>query len=138
MVFCAIPTANDVLCKKTTNMKKLTLSIIAIIVITLNLHADPIIIPTTVDPSNETTERGHRMPPAPVMAVVDIEAGTVSGTSPLLDGIVSYQIWEADGSLCIADASDPATAFRAVDGLHGTYMLRMRGDGYTLTGHIDL
>ena len=64
------------------------------------------------------------MPPAPVMAVVDIEAGTVSGTSPLLDGIVSYQIWEADGSLCIADASDPATAFKAVDGLHGTYMLR--------------
>ena len=78
------------------------------------------------------------MPPAPVMAVVDMEAGTVSGTSPLLDGIVSYQIWEADGSLCIADASDIATAFKAVDGLHGTYMLRMRGDGYTLTGHIDL
>lgn len=95
---------------------------------------------TDEETDKPTTEpnRGHRMPPAPVMAVVDMEAGTVSGTSPLLDGIVSYQIWEANGSLCIADASDIATAFKAVDGLHGTYMLRMRGDGYTLTGHIDL
>ncbi|MDE5723013.1 MAG: hypothetical protein K2H99_02390 [Paramuribaculum sp.] len=38
------------------------------------------------------------MPPAPIMVVVDVEAGTVSGTSPLLDGIVRYEIWEADGS----------------------------------------
>lgn len=101
------------------------------------------IVPVTPEyGDNENTkdlpDRGIRMPPAPIMVVVDVEAGTVSGTSPLLDGIVRYQIWEADGSLCIADASDPATAFKAVDGLHGTYMLRMRGDGYTLTGHIDL
>lgn len=91
-----------------------------------------------VNNQKDWPERGHRMPPAPIMVVVDVEAGTLTGASPLLDGIVKYQIWEADGSLCIADADNAAAALRAVDGRHGTYMLRLRGDGYTLTGYIDL
>lgn len=93
--------------------------------------------PEGVDPV-DLKDKGTRMPPAPIMVVVDVEAGTVSGTSPLLDGIVRYEIWEADGSLCIADADNAAAAFRAVDDRHGTYMLRLRGNGYTLTGYIDL
>ena len=61
------------------------------------------IVPVTPEyGDNENTkdlpDRGIRMPPAPIMVVVDVEAGTVSGTSPLLDGIVRYEIWEADGS----------------------------------------
>lgn len=91
-----------------------------------------------VNNQKDWPERGHRMPPAPIMVVVDVEAGTITGASPLLDGIVRYEIWDADGNLCIASASDAATALKAINGCHGTYLLRLRGDGYTLAGHLVL
>lgn len=72
------------------------------------------------------------------MVVVDIEAGTITGTSALLDGIVRYEIWDADGNLCIASASDAATVLKAINGCHGTYLLRLRGDGYALAGYLVL
>ncbi len=88
--------------------------------------------------TKDLPNHGIRMPPAPIMVVVDVEAGTLTGASPLLDGIVRYEIWDADGNLCIASASDAATALKAINDCHGTYLLRLRGDGYTLTGYIDL
>lgn len=127
-------------------MKQIIITLIAVVVSICPLFAQTPTTPTPLDYSEDGNvenrkdwpNRGHRMPPAPIMVVVDVEAGTITGTSPLLDGILRYEIWDADETLCIALASDAATALKAINGCHGTYLLRLRGDGYCLKGYITL
>lgn len=123
-------------------MKKYILTLMLLFAGLSALHsqtpAPPVDLDYSVDDPSTDAHRGRRTRPAPIMVVVDIEAGTITGTSALLDGIVRYEIWDADGNLCIASASDAATVLKAINGCHGTYLLRLRGDGYTLAGYLVL
>lgn len=103
--------------------------------------------PTTLYPTTEETDenpipdpnKGHRMPPAPVICTIDIENGTISGTSPLLDNIEEYQLWDADGEVCLISTSGKSGFFDMLRSLpKETYMIKLVCGTYSLTGYLTL
>lgn len=103
----------------------------------------PITIPVYDPPTDEDPERndgkGHKMPPAPVFCTIDIEEGTVTSTSPRLDDIDSYEVWSADGEICLATASTAEEFTASLSTLTpGNYTIRLICSGYYYTGLITL
>lgn len=102
--------------------------------------------PTTLYPTTEGTDdpqekpkHGHRMPPAPVICIIDIENGTISGTSPLLDNIEEYQLWDADGEVCLISTSSKSGFFDLLRSLpKETYMIKLVCGAYSLTGELAM
>lgn len=90
-------------------MKKLITALTLLMSAFTVVFADTFIVPITPvgnnDDDNDDKNNRHRMPPAPVFCTIDIEEGTVTSTSPRLDNIDSYEVWSADGEICLASAS---------------------------------
>ena len=95
--------------------------------------------PTDEDPQKSDGPNRHRMPPAPVFCTIDIEEGTVTSTSPRLDNIDSYEVWSADGEICLASASTAEEFTATLSTLTpGDYIIRLICSDYYYTGLITL
>ena len=82
--------------------------------------------------------KGHRMPPAPVMCLIDFEEGTISGDSPVLASVSDYQLWDADGSVCITASPLAADVLSYAAASPGeTFILRLVTPSLTLRGYIS-
>lgn len=80
----------------------------------------------------------HRMPPAPIMCFIDMDAGTVTFCSSVLDEIDSYQIYDESGEICIGAYDTPADFTTALTDLSGDYCLKFLTPKGTYTGYIKL
>ena len=79
------------------------------------------------------------MPPAPIFCTIDIEEGTVTSTSPRLDDIDSYEVWSADGEICLASSSTAEEFTASLSTLTpGDYTIRLICSDYYYTGLITL
>lgn len=104
---------------------------------------NPITIPVYDPPTDEEPEihygKGHKMPPAPVFCTIDIEEGTVTSTSPRLYDIDSYEVWSADGEICLASSSTAEEFTASLSTLTpGDYTIRLICFDYYYTGLITL
>ncbi|MDE7471058.1 MAG: hypothetical protein K2M57_06405 [Paramuribaculum sp.] len=83
--------------------------------------------------------RRNRMPPARVICDIDLEAGTITGASPLLADISRYEIWNEEGEICLHESDSAAAMTAALRGLGaGSYRVRLVGQGYALVGIVTL
>ena len=81
----------------------------------------------------------RRMPPARVICDIDLEAGTITGASPLLADISRYEIWNEEGEICLHESDSAAAMTAALRGFGaGSYMVRLVGRGYALAGIVTL
>lgn len=126
-------------------MKRFLAIILLLPFLTLIASAgNPITIPVHEPPTDELPERGdgnkgHRMPPAPVFCTIDIEEGTVTSTSPRLDNIDSYEVWSAEGEICLASSSTAEEFTATLSTLaSGDYTIRLICPDYYYTGIVIL
>ena len=83
--------------------------------------------------------RRKRMPPARVICDIDLEAGTITGASPLLADISRYEIWNEEGEICLHESDSTSAMTAALRGLGaGSYMVRLLGQGYALAGVVTI
>lgn len=83
--------------------------------------------------------RGHRTAPAPISCYLNFVNGTITGSSPLLEEIISYQLWSDDGAACIYSSPDASSFLQTIALLpEGYYILKFIGNGFSLSGHIIL
>lgn len=95
-------------------------------------------VPEDSDPI-EKEDRGRRTAPAPVRCLIDFSALTVTGSSPKLASIVEYQLWSADGSMClVAAATDNQFVTALLSQLPGEYLIILKGASYSLRGYLLL
>ncbi|MDE6048386.1 MAG: hypothetical protein K2G09_01655 [Paramuribaculum sp.] len=122
------------------------LLLLFILVFTANQMLGDTPPPTTLTPVGEDSDydpekpiKGHRTPPAPIICFIDIENGIITGTSPLLDTIEEYQLWDTEGESLIVSATDQSDFFASVRMMpKDRYMLKLKGIPYTLIGFIEL
>lgn len=102
----------------------------------VTLPVDP---PTTIgDPIVEPFPHRHRIPPAPIMCFIDMEEGTVTFSSSVLDEIDSYQIYDESGKICLGAYDNAADFTTALTDLTGGYCLKFLTPKGTYTGYINL
>lgn len=132
-------------------MKKLTaIIIVALIAVTaLPIYGETVETPLTYtpapdEPSDDDDDpddntRRNRMPPARVICDIDLEAGTITGASPLLAEISRYEIWNEEGEICLHESDSAAAMTAALRGFGaGSYRVRLVGLGYALAGIVTL
>lgn len=91
------------------------------------------------DLTDGDNNRRKRMPPARVICDIDLEAGTITGASPLLADISRYEIWNEEGEICLHESDSAAAMTAALRGLGaGSYRVRLVGRGYALTGIVTI
>lgn len=99
----------------------------------------PIEPPTTEDHDPDVIAYGkHRIPPAPIMCFIDMEEGTVTFSSSVLDEIDSYQIYDESGKICLGAYDNAADFTTALTDLTGGYCLKFLTPKGTYTGYINL
>ena len=102
-------------------------------------------LPLQYEPTEESDDditdnnRRKRMPPARVICDIDLEAGTITGASPLLADISRYEIWNEEGEICLHESNSAAAMTAALRGFGvGNYRVRLVGQGYALTGIVTI
>lgn len=65
---------------------------------------------TPDDPPREDPNRRHRMPPAPIVCIIDLLNGTISSDSPLMSDAETYQLLTEDGEICMIETENPSEA----------------------------
>ncbi|MDE5744469.1 MAG: hypothetical protein K2H84_02255 [Paramuribaculum sp.] len=99
----------------------------------------PVTFPIQNDPGDEKPDsHRHRMPPAPIMCIIDFEAKTVVFTSSTIEGIYDYQVYEADEEICVGSYGDTSEFVDALGSLSGNYCIRFITPKETFTGYINL
>lgn len=95
--------------------------------------------PETTDPIPDTKDKGHRTAPRPVVCIIDTKAHTMTSASDKVNNADTFEIWDADGLACLQVFDNKETFIGALASSSSqTVVIKLRGDGYTLTGHIDL
>ena len=124
-------------------MKKIITTLALLLSAFTVVLADTITVPITPVENDDTPPvndpNRHKMPPVPVFCTIDIEEGTVTLTSPRLDDIDSYEVWSADGEICLALSSTAEEFTASLSTLTpGDYTIRLICSGYYYTGLITL
>lgn len=126
-------------------MKRLILILISCLPGVLTLMAEtPVDLTETYDTTEDSKpedkgNQGRRTAPAPIRCLIDFAALTVTGDSPKLASIIEYQLWSADGSICLFAADTDYQFVEALlSQLPGEYLIILKGDTYSLRGYILL
>jgi hypothetical protein len=111
----------------------------------LATNPQPVILtpePTETDPDDgekDKDNKGLRSRPAPIFCELDFDNSSITSSSPLVLDATGYEIWAEDGEVCYISSGSAADMFSSLTQLPaGTYLLRLEGSGYRLSGIIEL
>lgn len=68
--------------------------------ITVNLSKTNVAGDEKIDQS-----KGHRMPPRPIVGIINVNAGMIDYSADLGEDVEAYEVWTVDGSAVIASSS---------------------------------
>lgn len=80
--------------------------------------------------------KGHRSLPSPIVCVIDFSKGTVQTT--LTSEIISYEIWDSDGTALVAQYIDEPDFVGLLCDVSGLYQFRFITESYQYIGYIEL
>ncbi len=90
------------------------------------------------DNKKDDHNRGQRIPPAPVICIIDYDAGEIVSESPLVREASDFQLWDLDNTICLFSSHESKIVVGFLQDHRGESMLlKITGDDYTLTGYIN-
>lgn len=85
-------------------------------------------------PDQDPDEKGVRIPPRPVSCIIQ-ENGILASVD--LNDIISYEIWDIDGSVCVASFTEELDFIRYLFSYSGEYQIRLRANDYYYIGYLS-
>lgn len=83
----------------------------------------------------DDSDQGHRVPARPINCSICAESGVIFHGSS--DEIISYEIWDIDGGMCLFASSDEYSFISEIFASDGEFQIRMYSDVYIYTGYIS-
>jgi len=91
------------------------------------------------DDEKNDPNRGHRSSPAPIVCNVDLEGKFINSTSPLLDSIILYELFNEDGSICLLSEDSEGSFIENLTHVQrGGYIVVLKSETFSLFGYINL
>ncbi len=86
---------------------------------------------------SETPAPGHRMPPRPIVGIINVSAGMIDYSADLGEDVEVYEVWNVDGSAVLASFVDEAefVDFLALNA-DRELQIRITLTSYALIGYI--
>ncbi len=100
--------------------------------ITVNLSKTNVAGDEKIDQS-----KGHRMPPRPIVGIINVNAGMIDYSADLGEDVEAYEVWTVDGSAVIASFVDESefVDFLALNAGR-ELQIRITFTSYALIGYI--
>lgn len=86
------------------------------------------------DHSDRPKTNTHRTPSRPIVCTISETEGIV--TDVVIEGILAYELWDADGETCVAEFADSGLAAAYIYAVPGEYQLRIVTSDYSYIGYI--
>lgn len=84
---------------------------------------------------HDADDDGHRAPGRPICCTISKDSGVTIPGCP--DDIISYEIWDADGNICLFASTDQSDFIDEIFSSHGEFMIRLNSNVYTYIGYIS-
>lgn len=90
-----------------------------------------------VDEPIEPMHNGNRLPARRVMCTIGDDGVRIDGYIAE-DDILSYEVWDTSGEVCVASFTDERDFINGLKLLHGDYQVRFAVADYLFIGYITL
>lgn len=85
---------------------------------------------------NDSSEKGHRMPFAPIICTIDFKNHRIELSSS--EFIIAYELWDEDGTYVIGSNASDSEFVDFISGLSDLYQLRLIGVEHVYIGYLEL
>lgn len=85
-------------------------------------------------PKHDNLQKGSRIPGI-VVCIINTE-GIQMGVEP--DGILSYEIWNSDGEICVASYTEESDFINALFSMEGEYQIHFSTEEYSYIGYVTI
>ena len=85
--------------------------------------------------NQSNNQKGSRIPAGIVVCIISTE-GIQMGVEP--DGILSYEIWDTDGEICVASYTEESDFINALFSMEGEYQIHFSTEEYSYIGYVTI
>lgn len=98
----------------------------------VTLHREPA---KSDDVKTKNDNEGNRAPSRPIFCTISAEGIQMDVDA---EDIQLYEIWDADGELCIASYTEESDFINALFSLEGEYQIQFTTEDYTYIGYVTI